>query len=134
LKFDHEVDHAGYYFICLHKNEKIKISYSAHRFSGILSVFNKTNPAVSNYGAQKPEGDIGMDAFEFWCPERRPAGKNIAMKIKPGLKLFQAKNISNGWNRPVSQPNAWIATFEDKDPHLNKLESSTANLIGSNNF
>jgi hypothetical protein len=45
-----------------------------------------------------------MDAFEFWCPERRPAGKNIAMKINSGLKLFQSKNISNGWNRPVSQP------------------------------
>jgi hypothetical protein len=118
LEFDHEVDHAGYYFVCLQKNKKIKISYSSYRYSGILSVFNKTNPAVSNYGAQKPEGDIGMDAFEFWCPERRPAGKNIAMKIQPGLKLFQSKNISNGWNRPVSQPNAWVAALEDKNPHL----------------
>lgn len=59
-----------------------------------------------------------MDAFEFWCPQRRPAGKNLAFKVENGLACFQPENIRNGVQRPTSQPNAWVADFEDSQPTL----------------
>jgi hypothetical protein len=94
------------------------LHFSPVRISGILSVFNHINEAVSNYGKQLPPADIGVDAFEFWCPQRRPEGHNVALKINPGLMCFKAENIRNGIDRPVRQPNAWVADLKDTAPKL----------------
>jgi hypothetical protein len=108
----------GYAFLVLQKNNKVKIHYSDQRITGVLSVFNTINEAVSNYGKQEPTEDIGVDTFEFWCPQRRPAGKNLALKIEPALRAFQAENIRNGLQRPTHQPNAWVADYKDTNPSL----------------
>ncbi|PWV57007.1 FAD-dependent oxidoreductase [Chitinophaga sp. S165] len=118
LSFDIMLREDNYIFICFMKNERVSLRNSSERVSGILSVFNKTNPAVSNYGAQTPPEDIGVEAFEFWCPERRPAGKNLAMDIPAGIALFGGENVRNGINRPTYQPNIWLAEKEDTDPKL----------------
>lgn len=107
-----------YAFVCFLKNEEISLEYSKKRISGLLSVFNSTNPAVSNYGKQEPASDIGVETFEFWCPERRPGGENIAMTINPGLQLFDSKNLKNGIHRPVASPNAWVAPLDETEPEL----------------
>jgi hypothetical protein len=109
---------SGYAFVVFRKNAAIRLHYSLQRVTGILSVFNHINEAVSNYGKQLPPPDIGVDAFEFWCPLRRPDGLNVAMKINPGLNCFQAVNIRNGIDRPVLQPNAWVADLKDASPRL----------------
>lgn len=118
LSFDAILPDDHYIFLCFMKNELVSLHSSHERISGILSVFNKTNPAVSNYGAQTPAEDIGVEAFEFWCPERRPAGKNLAMDIPEGIALFGAEHVRNGVNRPTHQPNIWLAAREDADPRL----------------
>lgn len=118
LAFDVALPDDNYIFLCFMKNDAVSLRNSSERISGILSVFNKTNPAVSNYGAQTPPEDIGVEAFEFWCPERRPAGKNLAMDIPVGIALFDAGNVRNGINRPTHQPNIWLAGKEDADPKL----------------
>lgn len=118
LSFDAILPDDHYIFLCFMKNELVSLRSSHERISGILSVFNKTNPAVSNYGAQTPPVDIGVEAFEFWCPERRPAGKNLAMDIPEGIALFGAEHVRNGVNRPTHQPNIWLAAREDADPRL----------------
>lgn len=115
LRTSFELIEGQYLFIHLHKNPGIKISRSRKRITGILSVFNSVNVAVSNYGKQEPPADIGMDSFEFWCPQRRPAGHNIAFKIEKPVRSFSAVNIKNGVSRPTTQPNAWVA--EQADPH-----------------
>lgn len=107
-----------YAFICCLKNELVELQYSDKRITGLLTVFNKTNPAVSNYGKQEPPADIGIDSFEFWCPERRPDGHNIAMTITPALQPFAASHVKNGLQRPVSSVNAWVARYEDSAPVL----------------
>jgi hypothetical protein len=99
-------------------NPKVKWKHSNQRITGVLSVFNSINPAVSNYGKQEPTEDIGVDGFEFWCPQRRPKGKNLAMKVEQGLKCFGPENVRNGIQRPTNQPNAWVADFADADPTL----------------
>lgn len=113
-----DLESLGYAFLVIQKNEKVSIHYSDQRITGVLSVFNTINKAVSNYGKQEPVEDIGVDTFEFWCPQRRPAGKNLALKVEPALGVFQAENVRNGFQRPTSQPNAWVADFKDTNPSL----------------
>ena len=118
LPFDVVLDEAQYVFVLFMKNEAVQLQYSALRLTGVVSVFNKTNPAVSNYGRQEPTEDIGVDAFEFWCPDRRPNGHNIALNIAGGIRLFSPKNVRNGLQRPTNQPNAWVANLTDANPTL----------------
>ncbi len=107
-----------YAFITVHKNPLVKLPFSDQRITGIVSVFNAINKAVSNYGKQEPLEDIGVETFEFWCPQRRPAGKNLALTFKTPIQTFQAKNIRNGVQRPTNQPNAWVADPQDAKPTL----------------
>ncbi len=116
MNSDVQLPEAQYVFVLLHKNPLVKIPRSAWRITGLLSVFNTTNPAVSNYGKQEPPEGIGMDSFEFWCPQRRPAGKNIALKFDRPLQVFAVENLRNGIARPTNQPNAWVAAQDDPQP------------------
>lgn len=118
LPFAATLDTPQYAFVCLLKNKHIRVQYSQLRLTGVLAVFNKTNPAVSNYGRQEPTDDIGVDAFEFWCPDRRPGGHNLALTIDGGIRLFGSENVRNGLQRPTNQPNAWLADPSDPNPTL----------------
>lgn len=118
LEFDAHMPEAAYAFVTFMRTPGVQLHYTCKRVTGLLSVFNTINKAVSNYGKQTPPEDIGMDAFEFWCPQRRPEGHNLDFKVKDGLALFGAANVANGIERPVSQPNAWVADFGDPAPAL----------------
>ncbi len=113
IDFTKTLNEDQYAFIIFRSNPNLKVCCSDKRITGILSVFNKTNPAVNNYGKQVPPENSGFDAFEFWCPERRPKGENIAMNITPALKCFSGKNLINGFTRPYLRPNAWAADWHE---------------------
>jgi hypothetical protein len=116
LDFDVVLTSGQYAFILFRKNPDIKLHFTSKRITGILSVYNQINEAVSNFGKQEPPDDIGIDAFEFWCPQRRPAGENIAIKISEPLTCFSVHNLTNGVSRPSGQPNAWVADPSDQRP------------------
>ncbi|PWJ57925.1 FAD dependent oxidoreductase [Dyadobacter jejuensis] len=113
VDFDYFFEEPCYAFVCFMKNERVSLAYSNKRITGILSVFNTTNPAVSNYGKQEPVEDVGVEAFEFWCPLRRPEGKNIALQLDPPLEVFSVENLTNGIQRPVSSTNAWVGAYDE---------------------
>lgn len=119
INFRAPIPHNCYAFVCFMKNENLELKFSTYRISGLLSVFNKVVPAVSNWGKQSPTEDIGIEEFEFWCPERRPEGQNIAMRISPSLNVFGKQNLSSPINRPVEKPNVWVADFADKKSQIN---------------
>ncbi|TAD86009.1 MAG: FAD-dependent oxidoreductase [Bacteroidetes bacterium] len=109
-----------YAYVCLMKNEKVNVKVSEERCSAIMTVFNRINKAVSNYGKQEPPSDIGIDSFEFWTPERRPGGKNLCFSMKPALDVFQSPNLINGEVRPLStgETNVWIAEKNEDTPSI----------------
>lgn len=107
-----------YVFVTFLRNQDVAIRMSNRRFTGLVSVFNKFNKAVNNHGVQTPPPDIDIDSFEFWTPERRPAGNNIAMAISPAIDCFSAENLKVGIVRPTIQPNAWIGASSDLEPTL----------------
>lgn len=118
ISFSSCVPNEQYAFISFIENEFVKIRTSNKRYTGLLSVFNKFNHAVNNHGKQMPPENSGIDSFEFWCPERRPAGQNIAMHISPAISDFSELNIINGFTRPTTKSNAWVAAPEDNQPTL----------------
>lgn len=118
IDFNYQVDQPRYVFICLMKHDHVEVRLSNQRITGVITVFNKQNKAVSNHGKQMPTDDIGIETFEFWCPHRRPDGQNFAMKLGEPISLFNSQNINNGIFRPTKSPNAWLAALDDKNPTL----------------
>ncbi|GCE09401.1 FAD-dependent oxidoreductase [Dictyobacter aurantiacus] len=104
------IDTNRYVFFCLLQNEHIAVHTSLQRFTGLL--------ALEQRDVQSPPEDIGIEAFEFWCPSRRPHGQNLAITIEPPLTNFQARLIANGNDRPTVEANAWVAALEDPQPCL----------------
>lgn len=118
IEFDAEMPERAYAYVTFESNPGVQLHYSRYRVTGLLSVSNQVNPSVSNYGRQDPPPGIGMDAFEFWCPARRPLGYNLAFKIAAPLRTFGAEMVRNGVDRPTCQPNAWVADLNDQAPYL----------------
>jgi hypothetical protein len=107
-----------YVFVILRKNPAVSAYLSDTRLTGVLSLFQAENKAVSNTGVQTPPEGIGMDAFEFWTPKRRPAGQNMAISFSEPLFRYTADNVQNGYARPYHAPNAWAADLTDASPRL----------------
>ena len=117
---DQEISKDCYAYICFMRNQLIDLNLSNERFSGIMTVLQKENRDVSNYGRQEPPSNIGIEAFDFWTPEKQPAGKNVAMTITPALQNFPPTNLANNEVRPTSDgyANCWMAAQSDKSPNL----------------
>lgn len=118
LDFGVVLDEAQYAFLTFLGNPEVQLPYTNQRITGLLSVFNGVNRKVSNTGYQQPPVGSGVDEFEFWCPQRRPEGQNIAIALADPLKAFEPDNIRNGVDRPVTGPNAWVADPNDADPNV----------------
>jgi hypothetical protein len=71
---------------------------------------------VATSSKQEPPIGIGIDAFEFWVPERRPLGQNLGFKLSEPIPVFAKENLRNGVFRPTNQPNAWVADIADNNP------------------
>ena len=116
IDFDVEIDRDNYIYLIFAGNAEVELGFTEQRVTGVLSVFNSKNKAVSNNGKQVPPEGTGVDEFEFWCPQRRPQGQNLAVAISKVQKVFRVENLINGIDRPVSQPNAWVADLNDRQP------------------
>jgi len=119
LDFNVFLPEARYVFVIFEANEDLQLGFTEDRVTGILSVFNSVNKAVSNHGKQTPPKEAGIDEFEFWCPQRRPQGQNLAISLADPQPVFDKSNLVNGIDRPVHQPNAWVADPKDLFPTLN---------------
>jgi hypothetical protein len=113
-----EIDEARYAVVCLGQNDKVKVHCSQQRLTGVLRVDKNNSKAYGPNFGQQPEYDIGVEAFDFWYPQRRPEGHNFALKVEPPLAAFGPENVTNGFARPTNQPNAWLAHLNDRNPAL----------------
>lgn len=112
LDFTETLDSDAYAFLIFRPSPDVEIGLSDRRSTGVLSVFNKFNLKVGNKGRQTPPEGSGFDSFEFWCPERRPAGKNLSLGIFPAIEDFSCENLVNGYTREGTSSNAWVASAE----------------------
>lgn len=118
IEFKSEFEHSEYVFVCFMANEKISLGESDDLVSGTTTVLNQINLAVSNYGRQDPPEGIGIESFEFWCPLRRPQGKNVAFRLEPAQEIFSLDLMANSYTRPIGATNAWAASLCDTNPQV----------------
>lgn len=118
LNFAETLAEDQYAMLCFLANSDIEIACTNSRVSSLVAVFNGVNKAVSNNGKQVVEGDKGVDEFEFWTPERRPGGHNLALTINPPLNCFAATNLTNGYTRPYQRSNVWCAALDQSEAEL----------------
>jgi hypothetical protein len=118
LSFSATMPERAYAFVTFLENTAVSLYRTNTRVTGVLTAFNLINKAVSNFGKQTPPEDIGMEAFEFWCPQRRPDGHNLALQVEPALRTFGVEQIKSGVYRPTTAPNAWVSSLEDTAPQL----------------
>lgn len=107
--FDARLDQPQYVFVCLMRNDAVQVRTSNLRVTGVLSL---------RHGRVQKTPQADVPAFEFWVPQRRPEGRNLAMRIEPGIDLFGPTNVVNGVDRPTCRPNAWLADLAEKTPRL----------------
>ncbi|MDD5349697.1 MAG: FAD-dependent oxidoreductase [Chthoniobacteraceae bacterium] len=100
VEFASTLKHTGYVFVCFQAAQGISLHTSATRVTGLLRLHH-------NWREQR--ADRGGEDFDIFAPERRPGGQNLALQSEPPIAVFEAANVVNGWQRPTSQPNAWVA-------------------------
>ncbi len=104
------IDTSRYVFLCVGPNPRVSVQASETRVTGLLSVVRQR--------AQLPPEDIGVQAFDFWWPERRPAGHNFALSVEPPLDVWSPESVTDGLQRPTDAPHAWTADPADPAPTL----------------
>ncbi|WP_114751121.1 FAD-dependent oxidoreductase [Pleomorphovibrio marinus] len=109
MDFNAEQQEDSYLFAAFMANEDIELKYSNTRITGLLSLHQKFNKSVAVSSRQEPPKGIGIDSFDFWLPERRPQGHNLAFSLSHPLQVYEKDALTNGVFRPTLQPNAWVA-------------------------
>jgi hypothetical protein len=82
---------------------------SRQMLTGVLAVRNHTRETSSA---------IGGEDFPVFSPLRRPKDQNLAFTLGAPLEVFAPENVTNGFIRPLNQPNAWVADPKDSAPAL----------------
>ncbi len=114
IDFNTSVDGDRYLMLCVEANPWISLAVSDERLTGVLSLGQRGNRAVSTSSVQTPPAGSGIEAFPFWLPARRPGGKNLAIELEPAIDLFGPDNLTRGPDRPEQSANAWVADPLDR--------------------
>jgi hypothetical protein len=118
FSFDTVLQENQYAFVTFLSNELVSIRRTEQRLTGLVTVYNGVNKAVNNNGRQSPPDNVGIDAFEFWIPQRRPNGQNLAFSVSPAIECYSEENLCNGFVRPYLGTNAWAASLSDSSPTM----------------
>ena len=76
IDFDAELDQPGYAQLSLLACDGVAVHVSDQLLTGTVGLRHKAT--------QEEDAAIGRPWIEFWTPERRPAGRNLALRLDPG--------------------------------------------------
>lgn len=114
--FDWVSEREQYVFIAFAAQRDVEIALTDVRLPGIMTVFNSLNARVAKHSRQLPDGDYGVDAFDFWLPRRHPHQVMPALRLATPLRCFHRHNLLNGRLRPEQHTNAWTPAADDPRP------------------
>jgi len=126
------IENSEYYFVAFSANEKVSIRSSQTRATGLLTVFQKFNKAVATSSRQEPPKGIGIETFDFWLPERRPEGHNLAFEFITAIDPYSTNFLKNGIFRPTVGTNAWAAALNDTEPTIDMVWDNVQNISSLN--
>ncbi len=118
VNLDVSLDKDQYVYVCLMQNDAVSVALSDELLTGMMTLHHECNKAVAMSAVQTPPEGSGFDTFEFWLPQRRPAGQNLAASFNPPLKGYDTEYLKNFYKRPFICSNAWVSDPQDKEPEL----------------
>ncbi|WP_152364744.1 FAD-dependent oxidoreductase [Microlunatus speluncae] len=121
IDFDAELAEPGYVQLSLLASDGVAVHVSDQLITGTVGLRHKAT--------QEEDAAIGRPRIEFWTPERRPTGRNLALRLDPAPPAYPATNVGVGADRPTSGSNAWVAAVDDPAPRL-ELSWPEAQPIG----
>ncbi|PIO96951.1 FAD-dependent oxidoreductase [Pleomorphomonas carboxyditropha] len=110
------LDREQYLFVCFTENPAVAVGLSSELVTGLVAVKKGGLDKVSTTARQEAPDGLGVHSFDFWVPERRPDGRNIAFTAETPVHVFAEDNLVSGPLRPISGPNAWMADRHDPAP------------------
>lgn len=123
VDFDLNLDGDKYGLVLISQNSNVSFAMSDTRITGILSLFYRRT--------QKQNDMLGIEEIPIYTPERRPGGKNFALKTNSALKAFSTELLKTFVYRPDGlKTNAWVAALSDNNPEI-KVVWDKAQSIGS---
>lgn len=126
IRFNASLDQPQYVFLAVPAAPGVTLHTSNLRVTGLLRLhFNKHESDKTD-----SRGSVGGEAFDVYVPQRRPGGHNLALSINPPLDVFQPDNLLNGWQRPTSAVNAWVASPGDPTPEIRIVWDAPRTLSG----
>lgn len=118
FSFGQAVPESRYAFICFGACSGVEVRETKQRVTGLVSVFHGFDESVAKNATQMPPEGSGIESFDFWLPERRPAGANLALAVIPPIRCFGPENLADGFIRPYMQPRAYVAELEEERPTI----------------
>jgi hypothetical protein len=118
LQFHATLDADCHAFVIVEPTNGISLHLSKAQMPGVLTLWQKMNRMVAKSSVQTPPEGSGIDTFPFWLPDRRPAARNLAVRISPPVQCYEPAMVVNGWARPWCGANAWAPAPADKSPTL----------------
>lgn len=111
IDFNHSLEEDQYAMLVFKKNSNVSIAQTEQRITGIISLFGRNKQEASE--------KFGFEEIPFMVPERRPGGKNFALKLNSPLKSFEPEQLKSFVYRPgENKTNVWIAAPDDKNPEI----------------
>lgn len=111
-----KLEREQYLFVSFGENPAVEVGLSTEQVTGLLAVKKGGLDKVSTTARQEAPDGLGVHSFDFWVPERRPNGRNIAFTADAPVHVFSADNLVGGPLRPIAAPNAWVADRADAAP------------------
>jgi hypothetical protein len=118
LRFTAALEEDAYAFVCLQANAAIEVWETSALVTGVTTVAHRHDTKVAKSATQTPPENAGLDRVEFWTPERRPRGRNLAVSVDLAPHVYAAGQVVNGVQRPTHSANAWVASPDDRRPTL----------------
>ena len=118
VRFSAQLPQDNYAYVCLVANGRVRVATSDAMLTGITTLVHAGDKRVSKAAVQSPPDDLGIESFEFWLPQRRPLGRNLAVHFESPVVTFKPELAINGYQRPSVRANAWIADIRDPRPTL----------------
>jgi hypothetical protein len=99
----------GYAVLILRPVQGVRWHTTTRRLPALL--------ALRKWRDEKKTG-VGGEEYEVFRPDRRPEGRNFALRFDPPLRPYTPTGILNGYHRPTHQTNTWVAAPADTAPRL----------------
>ncbi len=116
VDFAADIDGPRFVWIMVDGPAEVEVRTSEQRLTGLLALHLSQWHRDGKGGYKLTQRHLGGEDFALWVPQRRPEGRNLALRLARPIRAFAVENLVNGVARPMAGSNAWVADPGDPAP------------------